>query len=394
MSENAHPFLAEASVDGDSVSVAGPLARYRAAVADGRVTFDPLQQAVVERLESLHFALAGYRPLTEPPSRWTSWFMKEKRVPMPRGLYLHGRFGRGKSMLMDLFFAGAPIQPRRRVHFHAFMAEIHDRLHVFRQKTKGTVADPLPQVAAEVAERAWLLCFDEFVVNDIADAMILGRLFQALMDAGVVVVATSNFAPDDLYLDGLQRERFLPFIKVLRDQLDVLTLDGPTDYRRARLAGRQVYFHPDTHDSRAAMNDLWHELIGDQTPQPAELLVRGRRLHIPQAVEGYARFRFVDLCDRPLGASDYLAIAAKYPTILVDGVPELGPQNHNEARRFITMIDAFYEAKTKLVLTAAAPPDTLYPHGKGAFEFQRTASRLMEMQAADYLDRPTAGSPA
>jgi cell division protein ZapE len=374
--------------DLDSVSVAGPLSRYHALVHRGGIRLDRAQAAVAERLDQLHSQLGGYQPSTQPPS-WRSLLKRERRREPPRGVYIHGSVGRGKSMLMDLFFAGAPVARKRRVHFHAFMAEVHQRLHVQRQETKGQQSDPLVHVAREIAEQTWLLCFDEFVVNNIADAMILGRLFQTLIELGVVVVSTSNFAPDELYKDGLQRDRFEPFIDLIKRELDVINLDGTVDYRLARLAGRPVYYAPLGPTAEQALAQAWSDLTDDAECAADAIVVLGRTLEVPCAAKGVARFSFEALCARPLGASDYLALAARYHTLILDQVPTLGPALHNEARRFITLIDALYESKTKLVMAAAAAADQLYPDGTGAFEFRRTVSRLMEMQSADYLAVPT-----
>jgi cell division protein ZapE len=373
--------------DSDSVSVAGPLPRYRALVAQGKVRPDPAQVRVAEQLDALHHRLGGYRPHSEPPS-WRSLLKRDRRREPPRGLYIHGSVGRGKSMLMDMFFAGAPVERKRRVHFHAFMAEVHQRLHAHRQATKGQEADPLIHVAAELADQAWLLCFDEFVVNNIADAMILGRLFQTLIERGVVIVSTSNFAPDELYKDGLQRDRFEPFIDLLKREVDVIGLDGTVDYRLARLTGRPVYYTPLGPAADRAIAEAWSDLTDDAECRHEAVVVLSRTVEVPCAAKGVARFGFSALCAQPLGASDYLALAARYHTLIIEQVPELGPALYNEARRFITLVDTLYESKTKLIMAAAAPPDRLYPDGTGVFEFKRTVSRLMEMQSADYLAGP------
>jgi cell division protein ZapE len=266
---------------------------------------------------------------------------------------------------------------------------VHQRLHAQRLATKGQQSDPLVHVAAEIADQAWLLCFDEFVVNNIADAMILGRLFQTMIELGVVIVATSNFAPDELYKDGLQRDRFEPFIALIKREVDVLNLDGTVDYRLARLAGRPVYYAPLGPAADQAIAHAWSDLTDDADCKAEAVVVLSRTVAVPCAAKGVARFSFTALCGQPLGASDYLALAARYHTLIIEQVPELGPALHNEARRFITLIDALYESKTKLVMAAAAPPELLYPEGTGAFEFKRTISRLMEMQSADYLAVPT-----
>ncbi|MEL6198464.1 MAG: cell division protein ZapE, partial [Pseudomonadota bacterium] len=295
-------------------------------------------------------------------------------VPLT-GLYLYGGVGRGKSMLMDLFFDGAPQANKRRVHFHAFMREIHVGVHIARE---SNVEDPIQPVADEVAEGATLLCFDEFQVSDITDAMILGRLFEALFARGVVVVATSNRPPDDLYKDGLNRGLFLPFIALLKERLDVVELVSETDYRRGR-EGASRYFTPLDRGAEAAMDAAWAAATAGETPAPITLSVHGRRVRIEAATDEAGRASFEALCAVPLGPSDYLEIAARFSVFFIDAVPRLGPHNNNEAKRFVTLIDALYEAKTRLYLSAEGPAEQLYTEGKGAFEFARTASRLAEM---------------
>jgi len=363
----------------------GPLFAYRARRAAGTLQPDPAQQLAVEKLQALWHGLKSYRP-AGGQSGWKARLgLARRRDDPPQGLYLFGRVGTGKSMLMDLLFATVELEKKRRVHFHAFMAEVHDRLHVWRQQSRGEKSDPLPEIAGDIAAEAWLLCFDEFHVVNIADAMILGRLFEGLFAAGVVVVATSNWPPDRLYEGGLQRERFLPFVELVKQRLDILELDGGRDWRRDRLKTLPVYHAPLGPTASAALDRAFAELTAGAEPAPTSLLVKGRRLPVSQAARGVARFSFEQLCARPLGAEDYLAIAGTFHTVVLEGVPLLSENNRNEARRFMVLIDALYEAKTKLILAAAAPPDRLYPAGDGSEEFKRTASRLMEMRSAEYL---------
>ncbi len=365
-------------------SPAGPLFAYRARRDAGQLQPDPAQQLAAEKLQALWHALKDYRP-AGGGSGWKARLgLARRRDDPPQGLYLFGRVGTGKSMLMDLFFQAVTLEKKRRVHFHAFMIEVHERLHRWRQAAKGEKTDPLPEIAQDLAAEAWLLCFDEFHVVNIADAMILGRLFEGLFAQGVVVVATSNWPPDRLYEGGLQRERFLPFVALVRQKMDVLELDGGRDYRRNRLKTLPVYHAPLGPSATAALDRAWQTLTDGATPEPVTLTVKGRALSVP-AARGVARLTFEELCAKPLGAEDYLAIARAFHTVLLDGVPALGEGNRNEARRFMLLIDALYESKTKLVIAAAQPPDRLYPAGDGAEEFRRTASRLMEMRSAEYL---------
>jgi cell division protein ZapE len=364
----------------------GPLALYRARRRAGQLDADPAQELAAEKLQSLHHALVGYEPAAGRSGWRERLGLARRRDEPPQGLYIFGAVGRGKSMLMDLFFAAAPLARKRRVHFHEFMLDVHDGLH--RQRRERAAADVLaPLVERMVAESA-LLCFDEFQVTNIADAMLLGRLFGALFDRGIVVVATSNVAPDDLYADGLQRERFLPFIDLLKERLDVLELDGLIDYRRNRIKGMTVYHQPLGAAAESALARAFAQLTDGDAGAPTTLSVQGRMLRVPKAAKGVACFEFADLCERPLGAADYIAIATHFHTIIVDGVPRLSPQQRNEARRFMTLIDALYEHKTNLICAAADSPDRLYASGDGAQEFRRTASRLLEMQSTDYLGRP------
>lgn len=361
----------------------GPLHGWRARVRSGHLNHDQAQELAAEKLQSLHRALRGYEPAHE-----RSWLERlglgRRNEEPPSGLYICGDVGRGKSMLMDLFFDTAPIAKKRRVHFHEFMLEIHDRLHALRGR-KERVDDVLPEVASEVAEDAWLLCFDEFHVTNIADAMILGRLFTALFEKGVIVVATSNWPPGDLYKGGLQRELFLPFIDLLKAKMDVLHLAADRDYRLERLMSMQVYYTPLGPAADKAMAKAFAELTDGAEPTAATLEVKKRQVPVPKAANGVAWFPFADLCEQPLGAADYIAIATAYRTVLVADIPRLKPERRNTAKRFATLIDTLYERKVKLVCSAEVSPPDLYPEGDHAFEFQRTASRLMEMQSQDYI---------
>jgi cell division protein ZapE len=359
----------------------GPLAFYRARRQTGEILPDPSQQMAVEKLQSLWRALADYKPGNgERGWRARLGFGATQAEP-PLGLYIFGGVGRGKSMLMDMFFATAPVAKKRRVHFYAFMLEVHERIHARRDK-KG---DPIGPVAKAIATEATLLCFDEFHVTDIADAMILGRLFTALFAAGVVVVATSNRAPDELYKDGLQRERFLPFIDLLKERLDILELDGGRDYRLARFHGRQTYFTPADDGAYRALERAFADLTDNASAASGTLLVQGRFIVVPRAAKKVAWFSFEELCMQPHGPADYLALCAAYHTFILEGIPELGRERRNEAKRLNIFIDTLYEAHGNLVASAAVPPQALYPDGDGAFEFQRTVSRLLEMQSDDYI---------
>ncbi len=350
--------------------------RYRAAVSRGELKDDAAQHAAAEKLQALARGLARYRP-------GPRLFFKPK--PPPRGVYIWGDVGRGKSMLMDLFFAEARVAAKRRVHFNAFMVETHAKIHAERQLAESD--DPIPPVARAIAEGARLLCFDEFQVGDVADAMILGRLFEQLFARGVVIVATSNTAPLHLYEGGLNRQLFLPFIAQIEQRLDIVELDGDTDYRLRRLSGLNIYLQPLGVEADAAMDAAWRRLTDSRSGAAQTLSVLGRSLAIPQAARGVARFSFYDLCARPLAAADYLAIARSFHTVLIDHIPKLGPAKRDEARRLVVLIDTLYDEGVKLICSAEAPPEQLYPSGDGADAFRRTVSRLHEMQSADYLKR-------
>ena len=357
--------------------------RYAKLVAAGELKPDRDQARAVADLDLLA------RQLADAPAQGSLvWRLLGKATPPPPGLYMYGGVGRGKSMLMDLAFHCIAYEPKRRVHFHEFMAEVHARLRTERAKEEG---DPIPAVAEGIADEAKLLCFDELVVNNSADAMILSRLFTHLLDAGVTVIATSNRPPRDLYLGGLNRELFLPFIALLEEKLVAVRLDGPVDYRLERLGGMATWHVPNGPEATAALREAFFRLTDyppeDSANEPTEELAvpGGRTLHVPKSLKGVAVFSFRRLCGEPRGAADYLAIARRFHTVIIVGIPKLGPENRNEAGRFVTLIDALYEQKVKLLAAADAPPDQLYPVGDGAFEFERTASRLIEMQSADYL---------
>ena len=350
------------------------LDQYRRAVTKSELRADAAQENAVRRLNDLSRALTKKRGF--------SWFRKTE---VPRGLYLWGDVGRGKTLLMDFFFEETSIPKKRRAHFNSFMVDVHARIHAERQKAGS--ADPISVIARTLAEEAPLLCFDEFQVTDVADAMILGRLFDRLFAEGVTIVATSNTSPDRLYEGGLNRQLFLPFIAEIQRRLEVVELNGPTDYRLQRISGLNVYLTPLGPKADAAMDAAWERLTDCKRGKPASLMVLGRKVPVPQAARHVARFAFSDLCAQPLAAADFLAVAQEFHTLLLDHIPLLSPEMRNEARRFILLIDTLYDEGVKLVCSAAAPPDGLYPAGDGADAFRRTASRLAEMQSEDYLKR-------
>ncbi len=359
----------------------GPLFAFRARRREGELKPDPAQELAAEKLQSLHKALQGYQPSAGGGWKARLGLARQTMEP-PQGLYIYGPVGRGKSMLMDLFFALAPVERKRRAHFHEFMLEVHERLHAARGDDSE---DALHEVADALADEHWLLCFDEFQVTNIVDAMILGRLFSRLLERGVVVVATSNSAPNELYKDGLQRERFLPFLDLLTARLDILDLPAGPDYRLGFMRGQPVYYGPLGEDATVWAKEAFAGLVRDAEVQSHVFKVQGRRLMVPECASGVARFHFDDLCRAPLAAADYLTLATHFHTLVIEGIPVLAKEERDVARRFMTLIDALYEHRVKLVCTAEVPPDQIYRTGQLAPEFERTVSRLFEMQGADYL---------
>jgi cell division protein ZapE len=368
-------------------------AQYTADIAAHLIEGDGAQLAVVNRLARLEAQIAQHRLARKSSSLGWLFAKNVSAQPPIRGVYIYGEVGRGKTMLMDMFFEASPVVRKRRAHFHEFMLDVHDRIYGFRQKMKlgeHQGEDPIRLTAAELAQEAWLLCFDEFHVTDIADAMILGRLFAQLFERGVVVVATSNVPPQELYKDGLNRALFVPFIRMLEEHMDVVRLDARADFRLEKLAGMPVWYVPADARADRALDDAWRRLTGGQAGEPEELALKGRSVHVPRAAMGVARFGFDELCDRPLAAADYLRLAHEYHTLIVDHIPLMNFDSRNAAKRFIILIDTLYDMNVKLIASAAAAPDELYRAETGfeAQEFARTASRLIEMRSQDYLARP------
>jgi cell division protein ZapE len=365
-------------------------AHYKALIASGAIEADPAQAEVAEAFAGLERRLASYKPARK--QGLLGRLFADKEEP-PRGLYVHGEVGRGKTMLMDLFFQHSPVAHKRRAHFHEFMADVHERIYLYRQSiARGEIADGdvIALTAASIFEEAWLLCFDEFHVTDIADAMILGRLFARLFGLGTVVVVTSNVAPDDLYKGGLNRALFLPFIAQIAEHMDVLRLDARTDFRLEKLAGVKMWLVPPDAAAAAALDAAWATLTGGAPCRPREIPLKGRILHVPCSAHGVARFSFADLCERPLAASDYLRLAHDYHTILVDRIPVMDYPERNAAKRFISLIDTLYDNAVKRMASAEANPVSLYlaEEGYEANEFKRTSSRLIEMSSESYLALP------
>ena len=366
-------------------------AHYQALVSSGAIEPDAAQEEAAEALADLEQRLAGYKPVRK--QGLLGRLFADKNGGPPRGLYVHGEVGRGKTMLMDLFFQHSSVVHKRRAHFHEFMAEVHERIYGYRQNiARGEIADGdvMALTAASIFDEAWLLCFDEFHVTDIADAMILGRLFSKLFELGTVVVATSNVAPEDLYKGGLNRALFLPFIAQISDHMEVLRLDARTDFRLEKLAGVKMWLVPDDRDADAALDRAWVKMTGNAKAKPRDISIKGRILHVPCSADGVARFSFADLCEKPLAASDYLRLAHDYHTIMIDRIPVMDYPERNAAKRFIALIDTLYDNAVKLMASAQADPLSLYlaTEGHEANEFKRTASRLIEMGSESYLALP------
>jgi cell division protein ZapE len=367
--------------------------RYAALVAAGKIEADSGQAVLARQLTALERRIDQHRLARKSSTLGWLFGKREQAGEALKGLYVYGEVGRGKTMLTDLFFETSAVVRKRRVHFHEFMADVHERVHVYRQEIKNgetNELDPIQRTAAAIAEESWLLCFDEFHVTDIADAMILGRLFTRLFELGVVMVATSNLAPSDLYKDGLNRALFLPFIALLERQCEVVRLEARIDFRLEKLTGVPTWYVPDDAKADAALDEAWRRLAGGHAGAPHELMVKGHPVRIPKAAMGVARFSFSDLCEQPLAAIDYLRIAHEFHTVILDHIPVMDYARHNEAKRFIILIDTLYDNSVKLLASAQAQPDELYTAAEGyeANEFKRTASRLIEMRSQAYLGLP------
>ena len=369
----------------------GPVANLALRRAAGEIHADPVQERIVLRLQAVHDRLTAMAAHPARPGLLARLGLSgtPKPVSGPHGLYIWGPVGRGKSMLMDLFFADAPVAKKRRVHFHEFMLEVQERLHRRREELAAKGAPPesdtIVPIAKAIAAETRLLCFDEFQVTNIADAMILGRLFETLFEEGITVIATSNRAPDDLYKNGLQRDRFLPFIELVKQRLEVLELGGDHDYRMGRLREFDLYLTPLGKWANEKLDEAFRAVSGGSDGEPRVLRTQGRDVDVPRAAPGVAMAHFLDWCAKPMGAADFLCIADNFHTVIVADIPKMGPDSQDKAVRFVTMIDTFYEKKVKFICSAAGSPQSLYPTGDGSFEFERTVSRLMEMQSPEYL---------
>ncbi len=364
--------------------------RYKALVTSGTIQQDAAQLELAHALDNVLLQVRERRLTSKSSALGWLFASKQKSPALIKGLYIYGSVGRGKTMLMDLFYEQIVAQRKKRVHFHDFMADVHERINAQRQAFKRgetTQTDPIAPVAEQLIKEAWVLCFDEFSVTDITDAMILSRLFEALFARGCVLVATSNVKPDDLYRDGLNRSLFEPFIELLKTRVDVFNLDARTDYRMEKIQQLPVYMTPLNSETKVALAQSWRELTAGQITRSHQITVKGRQIVVPMEAGGIARFSFDELCARPLAASDYHILAHRYHTIFVENVPVMAEDRRNEAKRFINLIDMLYDAGTRLIMSAAAAPENLYVSHRGSegFEFARTASRLFEMQSADYL---------
>jgi cell division protein ZapE len=374
-----------------SPSPASFLARYEALISAGAIEPDAAQRQVADAFADLDQRLSCYKPLRK--QGLLGRLFADKDEASPRGLYVHGEVGRGKTMLMDLFFQESPVELKRRAHFHEFMAEVHERIYAFRQNiARGEIpdGDVIALTAAAIFDEAWLLCFDEFHVTDIADAMILGRLFARLFQLGTVLVATSNVAPDELYKGGLNRALFVPFIAQISDHMEVLRLEARADFRLEKLTGVKMWLVPPDAAASAALDKAWARMTGNALCEPRDISIKGRILHVPCSAHGVARFSFADICEQPLAASDYLRLAHDYHTIMIDRIPVMDYAERNAAKRFITLIDTLYDNAVKLMASAEADPLSLYlaTEGQEANEFKRTSSRLIEMGSESYLALP------
>ncbi len=378
------------SFDGHLKAYRSVREKYEALGAAGEIDIDPAQLEMADLYDGLIEELCSKRLSRKSSALGWLFGRSKQNQQVIKGLYVHGEVGRGKTMLMDMFFNLLPVERKRRAHFNDFMLDVHNRIHAHRQAFKnGTTKqeDPIPPVAQALSEQAWVLCFDEFTVTDIADAMILSRLFTALFERGVVLIATSNVAPDNLYRDGLNRQLFLPFVSLLKHFVRVINLDSRTDYRLEKLNRQPVYLSPLNEQTHAKMDEAWDLIKDGQVERPETVHVKGRDIEVRRSVRGSARFDFKELCAQPLAAADYIAIAERYDTLMIDNVPVLDHSMRNEAKRFILLVDTAYDQNIKLFVSAEAEPEKLYVARSGteAFEFDRTVSRLFEMQSEDYL---------